>query len=568
MLKDKNTEIIINSLLLGSLLIMFFYHIGLFIMHRKNYSALYFAIFCLLIFIRIFIAGNHYEAYFFNLNWNTVIFLELFSFIAGIPFFTLYISSIFKKLIHKICIYIIISVSLLLILSISVLAPQVYLQQLILFEIWLLFITAYITVMLVIAIIKKMELIGVFLFGFLILATVVVNDVLTRNALIESEYLLQFGIFGFIFSQAFLLSKRFSNTYKNNEKLTKKLLKININLENIVNKRTTEVRTQKKQIENQLKELKKSFQKLRKLEIYKEGLTTMIVHDLKNPLNIILNYSDKNKLEESYNEIKKAAYSMKNMISNILYISKYENTKMIIIKKHVNLTNVIYYVLNQVKLLLKDKNIKIITEINENIHVYVDKEVLNRILINLIVNAIKFSPLNDKILINVLELKGNKIKIEIVDNGTGIKDEYQKSIFEKFGQLKNKKSGNMCSVGLGLAFCKMAIEAHGHEIAVTSKQGKGATFWFCLEKSDKKIKINSQAEYKNIEKLNILNKKEVELLKPHINKIKQIELYKISVIRNSIKKIPDISDNVIKLKQILNKALITQNKELFDKLTK
>ena len=562
MLKNEHIKILINSFLLGSILIMFLYHLLLFVIHRKNYSALYFAIFCLMIFIRVFVAGNHYEVFFFELNWNIVIFLELFSFIMAVPIFLLYFNSLFKNILHYNILKIVIFLALVQLIVISVTPPRVYLQYIQLFEIFILLSIILITIMTVVAVINRTEYIGVFLIGFIILSSLAANDILTQNGLIKSVYSIHFGLFAFIFTQAFLLSKKFSKAFIKNEELTHELLNVNTNLEEIVSVRTLKVKEQKKQIEKHLNELNTSLKKLKKLENYKEGLTTMIVHDIKNPLNIILNCSKDN--NKNNNELINAANKIKNMVSNILDIQKYENAEMKVNKETVSLTSIIKYTFEQVKLLLKEKNIRLNINIDNNISVYADKDILVRIFVNLLTNAIKFSPLNQSILINAFELEKNTIRIEIIDNGPGINKKNHEVIFEKFGQLKIKNSGKMSSVGLGLAFCKIAVEAHHHKISVESEEGKGAMFWFCLDKAGNDSSNNTT--FQAIEQSITLNNKELIFIKSYIDKIQHIEFYKISELRNNIKQIPDISENIKQWKHIVNRALITQNKDLFNKL--
>jgi signal transduction histidine kinase len=70
--------------------------------------------------------------------------------------------------------------------------------------------------------------------------------------------------------------------------------------------------------------------------------------------------------------------------------------------------------------------------------------------------------------------------VRVVDTGEGIPEECRERIFEKFGQVENRKSGRTMSTGLGLTFCKLAVEAHGGKIGVESAPGQGSTFWFTL----------------------------------------------------------------------------------------
>jgi signal transduction histidine kinase len=71
-------------------------------------------------------------------------------------------------------------------------------------------------------------------------------------------------------------------------------------------------------------------------------------------------------------------------------------------------------------------------------------------------------------------------KVSVVDSGSGIAPEYHEKIFEKFGQAEASRAGAQRSSGLGLTFCKLAVEAHGGRIGVESVIGKGSTFWFTL----------------------------------------------------------------------------------------
>ena len=72
------------------------------------------------------------------------------------------------------------------------------------------------------------------------------------------------------------------------------------------------------------------------------------------------------------------------------------------------------------------------------------------------------------------------VRISISDNGPGIPPEYYEKIFEKFGQVESREHAQKYSTGLGLTFCKLAVEAHGGHIGVESEVGKGSTFWFKL----------------------------------------------------------------------------------------
>jgi signal transduction histidine kinase len=106
-----------------------------------------------------------------------------------------------------------------------------------------------------------------------------------------------------------------------------------------------------------------------------------------------------------------------------------------------------------------------------------DVDLTRRIIVNLLSNAIKFTPKGDDVLIEIKKLD-TELEISIIDSGPGIPKDLQQIIFEKFGQAEVKKSQKGYSSGIGLAFCKMAVEAHGCQIDVDSELGKGSRFFF------------------------------------------------------------------------------------------
>ena len=108
---------------------------------------------------------------------------------------------------------------------------------------------------------------------------------------------------------------------------------------------------------------------------------------------------------------------------------------------------------------------------------YGDKEIICRVITNLLGNALKFTPKDGQIRIAVSR-KDSMARVAVTDTGSGIPAEYHAKIFEKFGQVD--KQARKHSTGLGLAFCKLAVEAHGGQIGIESAVGKGSTFWFTL----------------------------------------------------------------------------------------
>ena len=128
---------------------------------------------------------------------------------------------------------------------------------------------------------------------------------------------------------------------------------------------------------------------------------------------------------------------------------------------------------------LKDKHNVHIKSSDDPVSAFCDKDLIRRVIANLVGNAVKYAPTGTEIRITV-ETNELQSRIAVSDAGAGIPKEYHDKIFDKFGQVKSRQAGKKYSTGLGLTFCKLAVEAHGGEIDVESESGKGSTFWFLL----------------------------------------------------------------------------------------
>jgi len=214
----------------------------------------------------------------------------------------------------------------------------------------------------------------------------------------------------------------------------------------------------------------------------------MLAHDLKNPLVTILGYSSEDSSNSELKSINRSGKVMLDLIENMLEVQKFENAGIQLRLDRVNLQNLVMESIKQVHLLKEEKRIQVQTHIPAEIMVNADKDIIERVLINLLTNAIKFSSIEGLIKVFVhLEDKANQVKISVKDNGAGIPKEQLSKIFSKFSQVEAKKMGVARSTGLGLTFCKMAIEAHHCEIGVVSEKNIGSEFYFYLPRLEDSI---------------------------------------------------------------------------------
>ncbi len=243
-------------------------------------------------------------------------------------------------------------------------------------------------------------------------------------------------------------------------------------------------------IRRQQEQLQEQYDKLRELEIMRETLTQMIVHDLNNPLQVILGFgqllsdrlrsNDTQKASEYAESMVSSAKVIIDMIRAILDVGKLENNEMSLNLSAVDVAAAVADTTHGVQPLLDQVDLQIHQTIPDDLpQLYADGELFARILVNMIGNAIKFSPQGGTITVSAARQDEN-VRISVSDQGPGIPEEYRSRIFDKYGQVESCKSGKKYSTGLGLAFCKMAVEAHGGEIGVENREGGGSTFWFTL----------------------------------------------------------------------------------------
>jgi signal transduction histidine kinase len=188
-----------------------------------------------------------------------------------------------------------------------------------------------------------------------------------------------------------------------------------------------------------------------------------------------LNISIMDNNQEKENFIHEAGREMNNLVMNILDVYKYENTSMVLCKEPVLLKELIEGALDDVSFLGKLRKVNFTLEIVDNIIVNLDRGIFHRVIVNLLTNAIKYSPVGGKIEIRTFVENHNYFKLTVKDNGPGIRLERQKTIFDRY-QAGAQQDSLLPSTGLGLNFCKMAVESHGGTICVESDEQQGAKF--------------------------------------------------------------------------------------------
>jgi len=231
-------------------------------------------------------------------------------------------------------------------------------------------------------------------------------------------------------------------------------------------------------------QLQDNFKRLQELEKLRDDMRNMIVHDLRTPLTSVIagvEMFDKfGALNTEQREMMAIAVgggkTLLGMINDLLDVEKMQAGKTHLQYEDLSAAVLIAAAIDQVKLLAKDTHTSIVTDIAADVpRISGDEKKLSRTLVNLLGNAIKFTGPGT---VTIAASADNaQVRFAVRDTGPGIPVEAFERIFEKFGQLDPQ---HKVGTGLGLAFCKLAVEAHGGHIAVESTPGAGSTFSFTI----------------------------------------------------------------------------------------
>lgn len=241
------------------------------------------------------------------------------------------------------------------------------------------------------------------------------------------------------------------------------------------------------ELQRHRRQLVESYEQLKKLESLRDDLTHMIVHDLRTPLtNIIGNLQtlqeadyERELTQEFVPVAVEAGQTLLGMVNDLLDISKLEVGQMVLETAEFPVAEVIEAALVSVRGLAAQKGLELSAEVvPPDLQLHADKDKIRRALTNLLGNAVKYT--SEGAVRVQAHSDGASVLISLTDTGEGIPQADCERIFEKFSQVEARSAGRTMSTGIGLAFVKLAIEAHGGKVWVESEVGKGSTFHVSL----------------------------------------------------------------------------------------
>ena len=240
---------------------------------------------------------------------------------------------------------------------------------------------------------------------------------------------------------------------------------------------------------------KEESELLAKNEQLRANLLRAISHDLRTPLtsisgnasNLLSNGDSFNEVtkKQLYNDIYDDSMWLINLVENLLAVSKIQEGRLNLNIVEELISDVVDEALKHINRKSVEHNIKVIYEDDLQL-AKMDSRLIIQVIINIVDNAIKYTPKGSDIIIETRKI-GSNVVVSIKDNGDGIPAENKKHIFDMFFCGANKVADSRRSLGLGLSLCKSIIEAHGGKLTVTDNKPKGTVFVFTLHAGETTI---------------------------------------------------------------------------------
>ena len=237
---------------------------------------------------------------------------------------------------------------------------------------------------------------------------------------------------------------------------------------------------------NSMLRIKRQHDSLQTLLQFREDMVHMLVHDLRNRLTDVLlgveflemdvEASVQQKLEKIY----ESAQGVQLLVDDLLKIALLESGNLRLNRRDVDIRELVQSVMDNFGAIATQKKQSLVSQFPSSPlnNISIDETLMYRVLDNLLSNAIKFAPENSDIVVTIENDQSNALKLQVIDSGPGVPQELRQKIFEKYeiGTLMPDVS----QIGLGLALCKMIINAHQGEIQVKSNQPRGSIFEITL----------------------------------------------------------------------------------------
>lgn len=378
-----------------------------------------------------------------------------------------------------------------------------------------------------------------FVYSGLIYSLTVTNDILNAFSLLHTGYFTRYGFLTFCLTQSGFLAWRLQKNYLQSLQLRQELLTINHNLETLVDVRTQEVQQKNEE--------------LNQLLTFKEEMVEMLVHDLKTPLNVLLNLPNQTSGPAENASVQAASLRMKTLIESMLNVNQNEQAALELQLSTQRLSDLLQRVSSVLQPWALSKGIQISNLVSSEHWVQIDAFLFDRVIQNLLDNAIKHSPFGSEIQISCT-LQNQVLSLDILDAGPGMSDEIRQHALEKYQSFAQGTAAQ--SSGLGLYFCQQVVKAHQGELLLLAGSEGGTRV---------RIQLPWLADFHTP----VLDWQPEQLreLEPFARQLSKVEVYKISELKPLLKELSTLSDPQIQTwLQALSRAIKEVNETSYREL--
>jgi len=471
------------SFLIGfSLFFLFF-----FLIYPKEKAMVFFSVTTLGLAIRPLFTSHYLILNIFNIGWEWIVrfeYIGLFIVILGWSWFVvnLYPSLFIRILSWIYTVTFIVAIILTIFLPVSIFSYTTFA-----YYPCMLLILAYLFYKSFAGILKGNRTDFVYFFAFILLLAGGLHDInlALGNSTATTAYILTYVIVIFVFIQAALLIYRWVEAFHEKERLQQDLAYMNRNLERLINERTSELKSRTEEIEKQNKMIASQNKKLSDTIQLKNRIFSVIAHDLRSPVvNILymLNLLKEKEYREQYDTFANSsieyAQLVISLLENMLVWGRGQEDKIKYSPEKRDLADIILTNLSIFKETADKKDIAVnFTQIGNTI-AYIDKDLLDIIIRNLLSNAVKYTPRGGRIsiLLKDKSRNGEGVVLKICDNGVGIPEEKQKTLFTSSEIESTPGTENEKGTGLGLKLCYDLVRLNNGDIHVESRIDEGTCF--------------------------------------------------------------------------------------------
>jgi len=470
-------------IVLGCLIMICFYHVGLFVLRRKETANILFAMLCLFVGLRTGLIGEGFAVQAFGLDWATAIRLEYVSLVMGGWAGFAYFRSMYPREIGRTWLRVSGALAAALIAITLIAGTRQFTSWLVAYQIYVLVFSARVLVGLVHSAILRREGARLSLIGVAGFVATIVNDIVFYNGWSRSIDLLPFGLLFLIVMNSFIISLRASRTFERAEQMSAQLIGWNSTLEERIADRT-------EQLQSSYRTLEQAKTDLERMEQSRNQLVSNISHDLRTPMTLIRGYlealrdnviSEPEQRDKTIRAMLTKVEGLNSLIQDLFDLSMLESRKVELSLEDTTLSCWQERLLDQYALEMHGKGLVFSCELvrpsDALTRVAIDARRMDRVFANLLYNAMRFTAPGGTIRVAFgTSEDGALADIRVVDSGTGIEPADLPYVFERYYRKDKSRSSDSGGSGLGLAIAKESVELHGGRIEARNPDEGGTEF--------------------------------------------------------------------------------------------